>query len=175
MTRISVLSISISAAAGITALSIDALLLTQMITRSAFVEIATAYAIRIQNKSSWARACETSFGILTIELARLRRQLALVHICNFNRHVVTYLLSSKSSHTFNVPIQVVPPWSVLYPLLHMHLYDPKVLTHIPFLHRSGIAWHSSISENTFTITFFDFLIWFHYVYITLSIDGEAFV
>lgn len=45
-----------------------------------------------------------------------------------------------------VPTHLVFEASALKPLLQRHLYEPIVLTHWPFLQRSGSVLHSSMSE-----------------------------
>lgn len=44
------------------------------------------------------------------------------------------------------PIHDCPEMSGLYPLSQIHLYEPIMFKHRPFLHRSFSIRHSSISE-----------------------------
>jgi len=82
MTRVALLSVAFLAAASIAPRRIYTILLAQMIPCSTFIQISTANAIRIEDKTRGARADEAALGILTVVLARLRRQLALVDICD---------------------------------------------------------------------------------------------
>lgn len=80
MTSVSVLRVTLLATASVASLSVDAILLAQMIPCRAFVQISAADSIGIQNETGWTGTDETSFRVLTIELARLWRYLALVYI-----------------------------------------------------------------------------------------------
>lgn len=70
MTSVSVLRVTLLAAASVASLSVDAVLLAQMIPCRALVQISTADAIRIQNETGRTGTDETSFRVLTIVLAR---------------------------------------------------------------------------------------------------------
>jgi len=82
MTCVPLLSIAFLAATSIAPRRIYAILLAQMIPGGAFIQISTANTVRIQDETRWARADETTLGILAVVLAWLRRQFALVDICD---------------------------------------------------------------------------------------------
>lgn len=80
MTSVSVLSVALLTATSVAALSVDAVLLAQMISGRAFVEVPAANTVGIQDETGRTGTDETSFRVLTIILARSRRQLAFVNI-----------------------------------------------------------------------------------------------
>lgn len=73
MTSIAILIVTLLAATSIAALGIDAVLLAQMIPSRAFVEVSAADAVGVQDEASWAGTDETSFCVLAVVLAGLRR------------------------------------------------------------------------------------------------------
>lgn len=82
MAGIAILSVALFTATGVAALSVDAILLAQVIASRALIEVPATDTIGIQNESSWAGTDEASLRVLTVVLAGLRRQLAFVDICN---------------------------------------------------------------------------------------------
>lgn len=72
MTSVAILGVALLAAASVASLSIDAILLTQMISGRTFVQISAADAIRIEKEARGTGTREASFCVLAIVLARLR-------------------------------------------------------------------------------------------------------
>lgn len=73
MACVSLLIVAFLAAASVTSWCVYAVLLAQVIPGRAFVQVPTADSVGIQDKTGRARADETALGVLTVELARLRR------------------------------------------------------------------------------------------------------
>lgn len=73
MTCVSLLVVTFLTAASITSWCVYAILLAQVISGRAFVQVPTAGTIGIQDETGWARADETALGVLAVVLARLRR------------------------------------------------------------------------------------------------------
>lgn len=67
---VSVLRVTLLAAASVASLSVDAILLAQMIPCRALVQISATDAIGVQDETGRAGTDETSFRVLTIVLAR---------------------------------------------------------------------------------------------------------
>lgn len=100
MTGVTVLIVTLLATASVAALGINAVLLAQVISSCAFVQISAADTIRIQNETSWTGTGETSFRVLTVVLAGFRCYLAFVYVCNpkFNAQ---QLVKQCSQQVFN--------------------------------------------------------------------------
>lgn len=73
MARISLLGVALLAIACITSRGVYAILLAQMISGCAFVQISAANTVGIQDETRRARADEATLGVLTIVLARYWR------------------------------------------------------------------------------------------------------
>lgn len=70
-----------------------------------------------------------------------------IRLCLKAKHLIALLSADPCSHikSGTLPLHCAPVTSVWYPLLQMHLYDPRVFVHLPFLHKFGMAMHSLIS------------------------------
>lgn len=84
MTRVSLLDVTFLTTAGVTSRSVYAILLAQVISSRALVQVPAADAVRIQNETRRTRTDETAFGVLAGVLARSWRQFALVNVCDFD-------------------------------------------------------------------------------------------
>lgn len=73
MACVSLLIVAFLAAASVTSWCVYAVLLAQVIPGRAFVQVPTADSVGIQDEAGRTRADETALGVLTVELARLRR------------------------------------------------------------------------------------------------------
>ena len=74
------MSISLRADALVASGSVEALVFTVVLTRSALIEIPTRDTVWVQDVSLCAGAGKASFSVLTREFARRRSELAFVHI-----------------------------------------------------------------------------------------------
>lgn len=73
MARIPLLSVALLAVASIASWCIYAILLTQVISGCAFIQIPATSTVGIQDETRRARADETTLSVLAIILARFRR------------------------------------------------------------------------------------------------------
>lgn len=80
MASVSILGVSFLAATSVASLSVDAVLLTQMISCCTFIQVPAADPVGIQNETRGTRTNEASFGVLAIVLAWFRYRFALVYV-----------------------------------------------------------------------------------------------
>jgi len=73
MACIPLLGVALLTVASVASWCIYTILLTQMISGCAFIQIPAASTVGIQNETRRARADETTLGVLAIILARFRR------------------------------------------------------------------------------------------------------
>lgn len=66
----------------VAALSVDALMLTDVLAGRTLVQVYTAHTVRVQRVAGLARAAEAPLRVLTSVLTRRRLLFTFVYICN---------------------------------------------------------------------------------------------